>query len=183
MKAHSRVDDASGLVHHVHCTPAHVADVTQEDRLLHGEEDTVCGDSGYTGADKREEFQQIAAVFLIAARPSQVRAIKNRKDCGVAARWQTVIARLGVVVHPFWVIKRQLGDSKVRKCGLTKTSAQVLTLFALSNLWMVRRHLLLQTGALWLEGGKPPVRHHLLWDTHLDRRIFRIVCESVVSNQ
>ena len=48
MTAHRGVDDTSGLVHHVHCTAAHVADVTQGDRLLHGEEDTVGGDSGYT---------------------------------------------------------------------------------------------------------------------------------------
>ena len=79
MKAHSGVDDAAGLVQHIHCTAANGADVTQEDRLLHREEDTVCGDSSYTGADKREEVQQIEAGFLIAARPSQVRAIKNRK--------------------------------------------------------------------------------------------------------
>ena len=149
MKAHSGVDDAAGLVHHVHCRAANVADVTQVDRLLHGEEDTVCGDSGYTGADKREEVQQIAAGFLIAARPSQVGAIKNRKDREVAAWWQTVIARLRTnVAHPLRVIKRQFGDSKLRYRGLAKNRAQVVTLFALSNLWMVRRHVLLQTGAL-----------------------------------
>ena len=53
MKAHIGVDDASGLVHHVTCAAANVSDVTQAHTLLHGEEDTVCGDSGYTGADKR----------------------------------------------------------------------------------------------------------------------------------
>ena len=37
MKAHSGVDDASGLVHHVQCTAANVADVTQVQRLLQGE--------------------------------------------------------------------------------------------------------------------------------------------------
>ena len=92
MTAHRGVDDASGLIHHVHCTAAHVADVTQVDRLLHGEEDTVGGDSGYTRADTREALEKIAAGFLIAARPSQVGAIKNRKDRKVAAWWQTVIA-------------------------------------------------------------------------------------------
>ena len=85
MTTHSGVDDASGLVHHVHYTAANGADVTQVQRLLDGEEDTVCGDSGYTGEDKREELEQIAAVFLIAARPSQVGAITNRKERGVAA--------------------------------------------------------------------------------------------------
>ena len=55
MKAHIGVDDQSGLVHHVECTAANVADVTQVRKLLHGKEGTVCGDSGYTGANKREE--------------------------------------------------------------------------------------------------------------------------------
>jgi transposase, IS5 family len=43
------VDDAPGLLHHMECTAANVVDVTQGHKVLHGEEDTVCGDSGYTG--------------------------------------------------------------------------------------------------------------------------------------
>ncbi|OLK04610.1 transposase, partial [Xanthomonas oryzae] len=46
------------------------------------------------------------------------------------------------VEHPCRVIKRQFGYTKVRYRGLAKNTAQVQTLFALSNLWMVRRHLL-----------------------------------------
>jgi len=40
--------------------------------------------------------------------------------------------------HSFRVIKRQFGYTKVRYRGLAKNSSQVLTLFALSNLWMTR---------------------------------------------
>ena len=39
-------------------------------------------------------------------------------------------------------IKRQWGHVKVRYRGLAKNTAQLHTLFALSNLWMVRRTLL-----------------------------------------
>ncbi|MFC3360338.1 transposase, partial [Azotobacter chroococcum] len=46
------------------------------------------------------------------------------------------------VEHPFRVIKRQFGYVKVRFRGLTKNTAQLVTLFALSNLWMARKHLL-----------------------------------------
>ena len=46
------------------------------------------------------------------------------------------------VEHPFRVIKRQFGRVKVRYRGLTKNTAQLYTLFALCNLWMVRRVLL-----------------------------------------
>ncbi|HEY0661055.1 MAG TPA: IS5 family transposase, partial [Lysobacter sp.] len=51
---------------------------------------------------------------------------------------------------PFRVIKWQFGFTKVRYRGLAKNTAQVLTLFALSNLWMARRRLLPTTGALRL---------------------------------
>jgi len=46
------------------------------------------------------------------------------------------------VEHPFRVIKRQFGFTKVRYRGLLKNTAQLVTLFALSNLWMARRHLI-----------------------------------------
>jgi IS5 family transposase len=40
------------------------------------------------------------------------------------------------------VIKRQFGLMKVRFRGLAKNTAHVVTLFALSNLWMARQHLM-----------------------------------------
>ena len=46
------------------------------------------------------------------------------------------------VEHPFQVVKRQFGFVKVRYRGLTKNTAQLFTLFALSNLWMVRSKLM-----------------------------------------
>jgi IS5 family transposase len=46
------------------------------------------------------------------------------------------------VEHPFRVVKRQFGFQKVRFKGLVKNTAHLLTLFALSNLWMARRTLL-----------------------------------------
>ncbi len=46
------------------------------------------------------------------------------------------------VEHPFRVVKRQFGYQKVRYRGLAKNTTQLVTLFALSNLWMVRRRLL-----------------------------------------
>jgi len=147
MKAHIGVDDESGLVHHVECTAANVADVTQMHKLLHGHEETVCGDSGYTGADKRAELQHVDAGFLIAEKPSKLRAMKNKRDRHYAARWEHYKASVRAKVeHPFRVIKRQFGYTKVRYRGLAKNAAQVLTLFALSNLWMARRRVLQPTG-------------------------------------
>lgn len=62
------------------------------------------------------------------------------------------------VEHPFRVIKRQFGYQKVRFKGLAKNTAQILTLFALSNLWMARRILLTPAGDVRPCSGKSP-RH------------------------
>ncbi len=40
------------------------------------------------------------------------------------------------------MIKRQLGYVKVHFRGLVKDTAQLTTLFALSNLWMTRKYLM-----------------------------------------
>jgi len=54
------------------------------------------------------------------------------------------------VEHPFRVIKRQFGYAKVRFQGLAKNTSQMVTLFALSNLWMARRHLMMNAGEVLL---------------------------------
>jgi IS5 family transposase len=53
MKAHIGVDADSGLVHTVTTTPAHEAEINEVEFLLHGKEQVVHADAGYTGADKR----------------------------------------------------------------------------------------------------------------------------------
>jgi IS5 family transposase len=54
------------------------------------------------------------------------------------------------VEHPFHVGKRQFGYQKGALKGLLKNTVQVLTLFALSNLWMARRRLLASAGEVCL---------------------------------
>ncbi|WDN45167.1 IS5-like element ISXo1 family transposase [Xanthomonas oryzae] len=157
MKAHIGVDEFSGLVHHVQCTAANVADITVTHALLHGKEDSVFGDSGYTGAEKRDELQSCEAAFFIAAKRSTIQAIGNKRARAWAERWEHFKASVRAKVeHPFRVIKRQFGYTKVRYRGLAKNTAQVQTLFALSNLWMVRRHLL--PARIMLPGGSQTAR-------------------------
>jgi IS5 family transposase len=52
------------------------------------------------------------------------------------------------VEHPFRVVKRQFGLVKVRFRGLAKNTAHVVTLFALSNLWTVRKQLMAMTAVV-----------------------------------
>ena len=63
-----------------------------------------------------------------------------------ASDFFTVVGVPAKVEHPFRVIKRQFDLMKVRFRGLAKNTAQLITLFALSNLWMVRKLLLVMMG-------------------------------------
>ena len=54
-KAHIGVDQDSGLVHSVEVTGANTHDVTMVSKLLTSEETAVYGDSGYLGAEKRDD--------------------------------------------------------------------------------------------------------------------------------
>jgi IS5 family transposase len=152
MKAHIGADAESGLVHSVVGTAANVADVTQVDRLLHGEENGVCADAGYTGVEKRPEHEGREVIRQIAARRSTYQRLSKRSVLYKARRKiEKVKAQVRAKVeHPFQVIKRQFGYTKVRFRGLAKNTAQLVTLFALSNLWMARRHLLAGAGEVRL---------------------------------
>ena len=152
MKAHIGADAESGLVHSVVGTAANVADVTQVDKLLHGEENMVGADAGYTGVEKRPEHEGREVIWQIAARRSTYKKLSKRSALYKAKR-KIEKAKAQVrakVEHPFRVIKRQFGYVKTRFRGLAKNTAQLVTLFALSNLWMARRHLLTNAGEVRL---------------------------------
>lgn len=140
MKAHIGVYADSGLVHTVTSTAANVADVTQAEHLLHGKEEVLHGDSGFTGVEKRITRK---LKYSIAEKRGKQKALPE----GDAQKaWRELERRKAQVrakvEHPFRVIKRQFGYVKVRFKGLAKNHGQVLTLFALSNLWMARRKLM-----------------------------------------
>ena len=144
MKAHIGVDADSGLVHTVVGTAANVNDVTQAHALVHGEETDVFADAGYQGVGKRDETQDIEVNWHVAMRPGKRKVLDQSTPIGaILDKLEQAKARIRAnVEHPFRVIKRQFGHVKVRYRGLTKNTAQLHTLFALSNLWMVRRTLL-----------------------------------------
>ena len=101
-------------------------------------------DTGITGVDKRPEHQDRKMIWSIAARPSSYKKHKKNSLIGRLRR-KIEYAKAQVrakVEHPFRVIKRQFGYTKVRFRGLMKNTAQQATLFALSNLWMMRKRLL-----------------------------------------
>src|SRR5215207_2619492 len=145
MKAHIGVDMDSGLVHTVTTTAANEADVEQVEALLHGKEKVVHADAGYTGAQNRVERKGLC--WEIAAKRGKIKAMKDGREKRALEKRETRKASIRArVEHPFRVIKRQFGLLKVRFRGLAKNTAHVITLFALSNLWMARRRLLAMTG-------------------------------------
>ena len=141
MKAHIGVDADSGLVHSVIGTAANVSDVTQGHGLLHGQEEVVFADAGYQGADKRPEATGVH--WHVAMRPGKRRAQKHTPWAAVSEQLEKLKASVRAKVeHPFRVLKCQFGFVKTRYKGLAKNTVQLITLFALGNLWMARHKLM-----------------------------------------
>jgi transposase, IS5 family len=149
MKAHIGVDAHSGLVHTVRGTAANVNDVVKANSLLHGQESDAFGDAGYQGAAKRPDAKADVN-WHVAMRPGKRRALDpSRKVDQLLDQIEGLKASVRAKVeHPFRVVKRQFGHVKVRYRGLKKNTAQLVTLFALSNLWMSRAKLLVLDGVV-----------------------------------
>jgi IS5 family transposase len=145
MKAHVGSDAESGMVHSLIGTAANAADVTQAHDLLHGEEEVVFGDSGYTGVERRPEARHDAE-WQVAMKPGKRRALGTSAHDRIRERIEKLKAQVRARgEHAFRVVKRQFGYVKVRYRGLAKNTAQLHMLFALANIWMAR-HRLLATG-------------------------------------
>ncbi|WP_239024423.1 IS5 family transposase [Ramlibacter humi] len=147
MKAHIGVDADSGLVQTVTTTAAYESDVEQVADLLHGKEEQVWADSGYRGAPSRVDRDDLQ--WHIAARPSDIAKLpEGRAKAKIQKAKHRKASVRAKVEHPFRVIKRQFGLAKVRFRGLAKNTAHVVTLFALSDLWMARKQLMATMGAV-----------------------------------
>ncbi|BDV00885.1 IS5 family transposase [Thermodesulfomicrobium sp. WS] len=144
MKAHIGVDADSGLVHTVVGTAANVSDVTQASQLLHGQECDVFADAGYQGVDKRKEVQGKHVNWHVAMRLGKRRALEAKSPMGaVLAELERIKACIRAKAeHPFHIVKNLFGYRKTHYRGLAKNSAQLMTLFALANLWLARKRLL-----------------------------------------
>jgi len=146
MKMHIGADADSGLVHTPVGTAANVHDITQAVHLLHGQESDVHADSGFRGVHKRPEIIKTHpdVNWHVAMTPGKRRALDKDSLVGelTDALERTKAGIRAKVEHPFRVVKVLWGHAKVRYRGLAKNTAQFTTLFALSNLWMVRKQLL-----------------------------------------
>lgn len=137
MKLHVGVDDALGLIHDLATTPANAHDITQTENLLDGKEKRVWGDAGYQGVHKRSEFSDSEIQWHIAMCPGKCRQLA---EDSLENRIERVKVSVRVKVeHPFLLIKKTFGYSKVRYRGLAKNTNRLYVLAAFSNLLLARK--------------------------------------------
>ncbi len=144
-KAHIGVDKDSGLVHTVEATSANVHDVAETSKLLTGEEEAVYGDSGYLGAEKRDDaiVRNEAGhkiKYRINRRPSQVKKLsKSGQYAAKKAEHAKSSVRAEAGSTCLGVVKKQLRFRKTRYRGLEKQRAKFNIMFALANLILADR--------------------------------------------
>ena len=129
-----------GLVHSLAAGPANEHDLTRLDELLHGEEKELYGDQAYWSEDHRLQCKHAGIRYRVNRQARRTRPLTehqrliNRSRSRHRARGE----------HAFLVVKRLWGFAKVRYRGIYKNTVRALAMFALANLYLVRRRLLPQ---------------------------------------
>jgi IS5 family transposase len=136
MKLHVGAD-TRGIIHTVTATAASVADISEFPHLLHGQEREIFGDQAYWKEADRQAFAARGVRYRINRRPTRT---------PLSQRWR-MINRVrsrtrACGEHAFGVVKHLWGFRKVRYRGLAKNLARAQTMFALANLYRLRRELL-----------------------------------------
>ena len=137
MKVHVGTDKR-GLVHSVAAGAANEADISRMDELLHGEESEIYGDQVYWSEDHRLQCKYAGLRYRVNRRPSHSRKLNERQRAINRSRSRTRARG----EHAFHVVKCLWGFAKVRYRGIVKNAARAFAIFALANLYMVRRKLM-----------------------------------------
>ena len=145
-KEHIGVDADSGLVHTVETTAANVHDSNMVVELLQGTEEDVYGDSGYLGAEKKDDAILVnnegkPIRYQINKRPSQLKKASGEKFELLKAIEHAKSSVRSKVEHVFCVIKRIFHFCKTRYRGREKLHQHCCTLFALANLYLARNRM------------------------------------------
>ena len=136
MKAHIGADRDSKLVPTVVATAANVADITKTAELLHGQEQQVHADAGYTGVEKRAGIVALERKidWQIARKRGQIKTLaEGTQKETLKALEKAKAAVRAFVEHPFHILKNIFRHRKVRYRGLAKNGHQLYTLFGLAN--------------------------------------------------
>lgn len=139
MKVHVGTDKR-GLVHSLVAGAANEADINRMDQLLHGEESEFYGDQVYWSEDHRLQCKYAGLRYRVNRRPSHSRKLNERQRAINRSRSRTRARG----EHAFHVVKRLWGFAKVRYRGIFKNTVRAFAIFALANLYLVRRRLMPQ---------------------------------------
>jgi len=137
MKLHIGTDKR-GRTHSLTGTSASVNDYTQMPEWLHGTEREIDGDRAYGSEEHRWLCREAHIRYRVNQRAKRFHPLTagqrhtNRSRSRIRAR----------VEHPFNVVKRLWGCTTVRYRGLAKNLAKAYPMFALANLYLVRRRLM-----------------------------------------
>ena len=142
-KEHIGVDADSGLVHTVETTSANVHDSNMVAELLQGAEEDVYGDSGYLGAEKKDDAilvnnEEHPIRYQINKRPSQLKKTSGEKFELLKAIEHAKSSVRSKVEHVFCVINH---FCKTQYRGREKLHQHCCTLFALANLYLARNRM------------------------------------------
>ena len=127
-----------GLVHSLATGPANEADISRLDDLLHGEEKELYGDQAYWSEDHRQHCKHAGIDYRVNRRAKPRHELTEHQKTINRSRSR----RRARGEHAFHVVKRLWGFAKVRYRGIHKNTVRALTMFALANLYLVRRRLL-----------------------------------------
>lgn len=143
MKAGIGVDAGTGYVHSLETSAANAHDITMAASCIREDDSVVYGDSGYIGLEKREEIvndpKRSKADYRINRRQKSVpktTVMGCDYDQKIEKQKSSVRSK---VEHPFLIVKKLFGYSKVVYKGLKKNTHRLHLLFASANLLMLAR--------------------------------------------
>lgn len=144
MKVHVGADAGSGYVHTITGTSANIHDVPETANLIREDDEVVYGGSGYLGAANqltiKYDGKRSGIEFRVSKRPSSFKTADGYKGLN----WDKEIEHEKSAVrckveHPFLIVEKQMGYSKVVYRGIAKNMHRFHMLFASANLLMCSR--------------------------------------------
>lgn len=144
MKVHAGVDAGSGYVHTITGTSANRHDVSETANLIREDDEVVYGDSGYLGAAKqpaiKDNVKKSKIEFRVNKRPSSLKMADDFNGLNWDKKMEHEKSAVRCKVeHPFLIVKKQMGYSKVVYRGIAKNMYRFNMLFASANLIMCSR--------------------------------------------
>ncbi len=137
-KAHTGVDEKTGLIHSVKFTSANTHDLHAVEDCLHGEEDEFYGDSGYLGVDNHSKKANKCKKNIMKRRTS-LKKLNPEEIEKENILQQIISSKRCKVEHVYAVIKNIFNFKYTRVRGIEKNEARFYLLATLTNFFKLSR--------------------------------------------